>query len=237
MQGSHPARAAALLLLADGRFPAGAHAHSAGVEAAIADGRILGEADLEAFIVGRLRTAGLVEAALAAATVRRLGCRPAPEPAGELLRDLDAQADARIAAPPLREASRRLGRQLLRVAAGCWPSPVFAVAGELFPDGAHAPLALGLVGVAVGLSHKDVAGLTVHNAVTTPAQAAVRLLGLDPFAVAALSVRLLETGQSVVAEAVAATSRPLDELPARAGPLLDLAALEHAGRELRMFAT
>ena len=32
--------AAALLLLADGRFPAGGHVHSAGIEAAVGDGRV-----------------------------------------------------------------------------------------------------------------------------------------------------------------------------------------------------
>ncbi|MDP9388377.1 MAG: urease accessory protein UreF, partial [Actinomycetota bacterium] len=46
------------LLLADGRFPAGGHAHSAGVEAAVADGRVGDVASLAAFARGRLWTAG-----------------------------------------------------------------------------------------------------------------------------------------------------------------------------------
>lgn len=58
---------AALLVLADGRFPAGGHAHSGGAEEAVGAGRIRDAADLGAFCRGRLHTAGLVAAALAAA--------------------------------------------------------------------------------------------------------------------------------------------------------------------------
>ncbi|MEY2272630.1 urease accessory protein UreF, partial [Streptomyces sp. BF23-19] len=57
---------AALLVLADGRFPAGGHAHSGGAEAACKAGRIHDAATLEDFCRGRLHTAGLTAAALAA---------------------------------------------------------------------------------------------------------------------------------------------------------------------------
>ncbi|RQX44658.1 urease accessory protein UreF, partial [Micromonospora chalcea] len=40
-------------MLADGRFPAGAHAHSGGLEAAAAAGRVTDLATLEAFLAGR----------------------------------------------------------------------------------------------------------------------------------------------------------------------------------------
>ena len=61
-----------LLVLADGRLPAGGHAHSGGLEAAVAAGRVHDLATLEAFLRGRLATAGLVAAAFAAATTHRL---------------------------------------------------------------------------------------------------------------------------------------------------------------------
>jgi urease accessory protein len=57
----------ALLLLADGRFPAGGHAHSGGAEAAVADGRIRDVATLAEFCRGRLHSTGLGAAAQAAA--------------------------------------------------------------------------------------------------------------------------------------------------------------------------
>ncbi|MEU1361738.1 hypothetical protein ABZ356_18065, partial [Micromonospora zamorensis] len=73
-----------LLLLADGRFPAGAHAHSGGLEAAVAAGRVTDLASLEAFLAGRLATAGLVGAAFAAAAHRAAvpGITGAAESAG-----------------------------------------------------------------------------------------------------------------------------------------------------------
>ncbi|GIH09584.1 urease accessory protein UreF [Rhizocola hellebori] len=58
----------ALLLLADGRFPAGGHAHSSGLEAAVAAGRVSSLSTLESFLLGRLYTTGLVTAAFAAAS-------------------------------------------------------------------------------------------------------------------------------------------------------------------------
>ncbi|MGW6776309.1 urease accessory protein UreF, partial [Streptomyces sp. NPDC055037] len=50
---------AALLVLADGRFPAGGHAHSGGAEPAVAEGRIRDADSLASFCRGRLHTAGL----------------------------------------------------------------------------------------------------------------------------------------------------------------------------------
>src|SRR5436305_7446170 len=95
-----------LLLLTDGRFPAGGYAHSGGVEAAVMAGRVTGVDTLAVFLAGRLTTAGRVAAALAAAA-----CAGAH---GVLA--VDAEASARIPSPALRAASRTQGRQLLRTA-------------------------------------------------------------------------------------------------------------------------
>ncbi|WP_368858070.1 urease accessory UreF family protein, partial [Streptomyces sp. Vc17.3-30] len=87
---------AALLVLADGRFPAGGHAHSGGAEEAVGAGRIRDAAELGAFCRGRLHTAGLVAAALAAAAAD--GTDPLA---------LDEAADARTPSPALRTAARQ----------------------------------------------------------------------------------------------------------------------------------
>jgi hypothetical protein len=60
-----------LLLLSDGRFPAGGHAHSGGIEAAVMAGRVTDVDTLGLFLAGRLATAGRVAAALAAAAADR----------------------------------------------------------------------------------------------------------------------------------------------------------------------
>jgi urease accessory protein len=213
----------AALLLADGRFPMGGHVHSAGVESAVDDGRVVDVTTLAAYLRGRLHITGLTDAALAAATVLHV----------DEIDDLDAEAEARITVPALRVVSRRLGRQLVRVAGRCWPSVVLAS----LPDSPHQCVALGAVGVAAGLDATDVARLAVHHAVTTPAQAAVRLLGLDPFAVAALTAKLAVEGEAVVEAAVAAAVGSIADLPARAGPLVEIAAIEHAALPTRLFAS
>jgi urease accessory protein len=55
------------LLLGDSRFPAGGHAHSGGVEPAVTAGTVSDLRTLEVFLRGRLRTVGLIAAAIAAA--------------------------------------------------------------------------------------------------------------------------------------------------------------------------
>ena len=228
--------AMALLLLADGRYPAGGHAHSGGVEAAVIDGRVHDLASLEQFAIGRLLSTGLTEAALAAATLHRL-LTAEPATSVDVLCELDGEADARIAPTPLREASRRLGRQLARVASRCWPHAVLVALAEAAPDGGHQPVVLGTVGLAAGLTVEEVAALSVHHAVTTATGAAVRLLGLDPFGVAALTAKLAPLADDVATRATDAAADPLAELPARTGPLLEIAATEHRARDARLFAT
>ena len=86
-------RSAALLLLADSRFPTGAHAHSAGVEASHARGDIGSVADLQSFLEGRLLTTAPVDAAFAAAA-----CTGASPDAV-----LDRELQARTPSPRLRD--------------------------------------------------------------------------------------------------------------------------------------
>jgi urease accessory protein len=215
----------AALLLADGRFPAGGHAHSGGLEAAVADGRAHDVASLASFVEGRLATAGRVAAGLAAAACSRRW--PV-----ELL---DAEADARMSSPALRRASRVQGRQLLRAAAHAWP---VAVAVDL--SSPHHAVAVGVVSAAAGLGVADAGRWAAYDAAMAPATAGVRLLGLDPFSVAAVVAGLSSAIDEVAAEAAAwvaaATAHP-SELPSQAAPMLDLGAEAHAVEEVRLFAS
>jgi len=232
-----PAQLTSMLLLADGRTPSGGHAHSAGVEAAVADGRVHDLASLEAFTEGRLRTTGFVDAALAACTVRHLEMAATAAEGGAVLLGLDHEADVRILAPPLRAASRRLGRQLVRVAARCWPSATLAGAVDIRPDGLHQSVALGAVALSAGIDEAGAAALVLHHALTTPTQAALKLLGLDPFEVAALVVRLGPVSSTLLAAARVAAAGALGDLPAASSPLCEIAAVEHHRWPVRMFAT
>ena len=155
----------ALLLLGDGRLPTGAHAHSGGVEAAVAAGRITDEFDLETFVRGRLVTTGLVDAALSAASLHHVGTASSRGDVRKLLGRLDAEASPRIVVPALRKASRRLGRQLARAAARCWPASELVELADEYPCGAHQSVVLGCVGVAIGASPPDMANVSDRNSV------------------------------------------------------------------------
>ncbi|MEU3248706.1 urease accessory UreF family protein, partial [Streptomyces sp. NPDC006875] len=187
---------AALLVLADGRFPAGGHAHSGGAEAAVRAGRISGATSLEDFCRGRLHAAGLVSAALAAAAA--LGVDPVA---------LDSAADARTPSPALRGAARRLGRQLMRAARAAWPSDELDALAREFPKGAHQPVVLGVAARGAGLGAEDAAHCAAYESVSGPATATVRLLSLDPFDATAVLARLAPEVDRVAHQAAEAARR------------------------------
>ncbi|MCX5522444.1 urease accessory UreF family protein [Streptomyces bobili] len=221
---------AALLVLADGRFPAGGHAHSGGAEEAVKAGRITDAASLEDFCRGRLHTAGLVAAALAAATAA--GADPV---------ELDAAADARTPSPALRVAARRLGRQLMRAARATWPNAELDALAREFPKGAHQPVVLGLTARAAGLGALDAAYCAAYETVSGSASAVVRLLSLDPFEATGVLARVAPQVDLVVDRAVSAGAAVLadgvDALPSASAPLLEIGAEAHAGWGVRLFAS
>ncbi len=247
-----------LLVLADGRLPAGAHAHSGGVEAAVAAGRIHDVPTLESFLLGRTATAGVVAAAFAAATCRAVTTGGPQCPDAGSRRDgvgglrgpvsngngargeadagrvatLDDGVDVRTASPALRAASRAQGRALIRAASRIWPA-----AGR--PTGAspHHPIATGIAAAAAGLGPPEAALVAVYGGLTGAASAAVRLLGLDPYAVHALVAKLASECDRVAAEAAAHADDPVDDLPAGSAILLDIDAEQHASWEVRLFAS
>lgn len=209
---------AALLLLADSRLPAGGHAHSGGLEAAVAAGRVSDVDSLNGFLRGRLATAGLVAAAFAARAT-----------AGH--RGLDDEFDARTPSPALRRVSRQQGRALLRAGRAMWPLP------DGLPADPHQPVALGIVAAAAGLSAVDAALAAAYTSVTGPAGAAVRLLGLDPYAVQRILAALAPVCDSTAADAASYVDADPADLPAAGAPLLDIGAEYHATWEVRLFAS
>ncbi|WP_306210782.1 urease accessory protein UreF [Actinoplanes sp. RD1] len=209
---------ATLLVLADGRLPSGGHAHSGGLEAQVAAGRVRDLSDVYGFLRGRLHTAGLVAAAFAAAAT-----------VSSAVADLDAGFDARTPSPALRRASRAQGRALLRAGRAMWTLPAVR---DL-----HQPVALGVLAGAAGLGPLDAAVAAAHGTTTGPASAAVRLLGLDPYQVHGLLARLAPACDRIAAEAVSFVNAPVDDLPAAGAPLLDIGAELHATWEVRLFAS
>ncbi|BBH63597.1 urease accessory protein UreF [Actinoplanes sp. OR16] len=210
-----------LLLLADGRLPSGGHAHSGGLEAQVAAGRVKDVDDLGGFLRGKLATSGLVSAAFAAAAC------------GDVNRvaELDEGLDARTPSPALRKASRAQGRALLRAGRAMW-TLLAPVSRE-----PHQPVALGVLAAAAGLAPGEAAVAAAHGTITGAASAAVRLLGLDPYGVHALLARLTTECDRIAATAASRYRDAVDDLPAAGAPLLDIGAEHHATWEVRLFAS
>jgi urease accessory protein len=198
-----------LLLLADSRFPSGSYAHSLGLEQAVAAGL----SDVPAFMAARSRLVAEAEARFAVEARRG--------------HDVLAEWSARCPSPVLRDASHRLGRQLLRSAAVVW---------DVEPADLPRPLALGAVAAAAGLSDEDTALLALYDDASTVASAALKLLPLDP-AVTARWVARLAPRLERTARAIAADPTPLSELAAPAAVALELAAPVHRRSEERLFAS
>jgi urease accessory protein len=150
---------------------------------------------------------------------------------------LDEAMAARIPSPAQRRASRAQGRALLRAGRAIFDPPAGFATG--LPAAPHQPVALGAVAAAAGLGPDSAALAAAYGTVAGPAGAAVRLLGLDPYAVHRLLARLAPECDRVGARgaALAAAAGHPDDLPAASAPLLDIGAEVHARWEVRLFAS
>ena len=218
----------AALLLADSRIPTGAHAHSGGLEPALAAG--LDPGDIPGFLRGRLATVAFTDSAIAACALRLAR-------AGELeaLARLELEAMARVPSPPLRQASHALGRGLLRSASRMWPQDPTLAAWTARGAPTPRPVALGVAGAAAGLGAIEVALVTLQADLADVAFAAVRLLAADAAQAAAW---LSDLGPEIERTArAAADPLPPEELPSLGAPLIELRSLAHHEHGGRLFAS
>jgi len=235
------------LLLGDGRFPGGGHAHSGGLEAAVANGTVVDVEGLREFLAGRLTTTGAVDAW--AAALACAGCDPSA---------VEAEYEARCPSPALRAAGRAQGRGLKRAAACSWPE-----VGECAAE--QHVVVLGVAARAAGLAPVEAASLALHAVLMGTAAAAVRLLPIDMADAAAAVARLAPLADDIVDRvsafitAAITTTSPShservtsghersdladlerfgrEEWPAWSAPALELLAEEHARWEVHLFAS
>ncbi len=247
-----------LLLLLDSRAPAGAHHHSGGMEAAVGTGLVTGLADLEDFCRAKLRTSARVAAAFAAASCHlqshdaeravllppaQLRAAPAENPglpaaSSDPWAELDAEFDARTPSSAMRAASRQLGGGLLRLLRALLPDADLVTPwARCARPAPHHPLVLGAgVGLAGGVPELA-ARAAALSACASPASAAVRLLGLDPFAVQALLARLAPDIDECARRAAKDAGEAPSSLPSDGAPALELLADFHLTAEVRLFAS
>jgi urease accessory protein len=222
-----------LLVLADGRLPAGGHAQSSGLESAVRLGDVVDLATLERFLAGRLATVGVTDAAFAAAAcaaVQAVGHGMGSGGVAERLGLLAEELTARTPGPRSREIAARLGRQLQRTAGTLWPHPAFGPVTRAWP-----PLVLGVATAAAGGTPHVAASLTLHHLAASITTAAVRLLALDPVAVAALQVRAARSADRLLVDVDDWVRRRPADLPAAASSAADVLAEHHGTWPARLF--
>lgn len=222
------------LLLADGRFPSGGHAHSNGIEQACDTEMITGLDDLEEYVRGRLLTSGVVAMHSAAGA-----CHCALSSLTWLSAHLDAEMDARLTSPAARAVSRQQGAQLVRAASRVLPGPTLdeLASRDRAP---HLAVAQGVVAAAAQLGPGEAAALAGYSSVSSHCSAAVRLLGVDPFSVTRLVAALTPEIDGLAVEAARAVAGPgwsPSRIPALSSPLADLLGEIHHSRKERLFAS
>ena len=166
-----------LLQFTDGLFPSGGFAHSFGLEAYAQSGLLKSREDAFALIAYHLEAAlapcdgAAVALALEAARLDDLKslCR------------LDLTLDAMKVARQFREASRQMGRQMLRVAVGCVEHPVvmdYSRALESEEAQGHHAIVFGLVGACRGWEKRSAITAFLYSGAALLTHAAVRLIPL-----------------------------------------------------------
>ncbi|MBX3208781.1 MAG: urease accessory protein UreF [Labilithrix sp.] len=208
-----------VLQLADGTFPSGGFAHSAGLEAATVLGAFDG-AGIEAFLDASLRQIGRASLPFVRAA--------ADEPAR--LAALDDAYDATLPMVAPNRASRAQGRALASAAARVWDR-VGGVAEHARLGPAHHAPVFGAVFGALGVSQDDALAAYLHGAARGILSAGVRLGLIGPLE----AQRLHAARAPLFGELVEAAHGLRPEDAAQTAPLIEIFAALHERLDGRMF--
>lgn len=214
----------AMMLLADGRWLAGGHTQSGGLEPALNAG--MTSADVPAYLRTRLRTVTTVEAGVAVVALHRLR-------RGLPLHDVEQAWGARTPSEGLRGASVTMGRGYLRLLRRLWPDHPVTLAVTGSEPRSRAVAVAGAAAI-LGLTPAQLARLVCYEDVQTVASAALKLAPLDPADTAAWTVNMRHEVAEVIAR-VAWLTEP-DDIPAVAAPLIEQWAQAHAASSRRLFS-
>lgn len=202
-----------LLQLADSAFPAGAYAFSDGLETLVQRGEVTTAGDLHAFLRGQLQQGwGRCDAPACALAW-------AGHTVDELLDLLKPVAG-------LRNASTRTGHNLYRAALRLWPE----LLADLSPA-RHQAAVFGQVAARLGASQHSAVTAFVSGWLLGRAGSATRMMKLGGLDAQRVVSRLETDAAACVSRALEASS---DDLCSFA-PMLDVAAAEQPGLEVRLF--
>jgi urease accessory protein len=219
-----------LLQFSDGLFPAGGYAHSFGLETYVQSGAVSDAAGVESFIRAYLENSAAPTDAVAAMLAARAAA------AGDMAAclELDASLEAMKCAAELRDASRQMGRQTLRIAAALSGNAMldefFAAVTSGRTPGHHA-VAFGVIASAQDWDARATASALLYAASAQLVGAALRLMPLGQLA----GQRVLWNLRPVIARLAAeAENGARDEIWSFV-PAIEIAAMQHAQLLARLF--
>jgi urease accessory protein len=219
-----------LLQFTDGLFPAGAYAHSFGLESYVQAGAVRDAAGVEAFLVALLEgSSGPTDTVVALCA-----WRAARSDDLETCLCIDRTFEAMKPAAELRSASRQMGTQVLRIASRQVAHRFVADLFQAVERGAtpgHHPVAFGAVGSVLGWRREETAAAYLYSTSAAVVAAALRLLPLGQ----STGQHLLWRVQPLIGRlAKEAEDKGPEDIWSFA-PGLEIAAMRHATLDARLF--
>jgi urease accessory protein len=220
-----------LLQFTDGLFPAGAYAHSFGLEYCVQSGAVNDAAGVEEFLHAYLEGSAAPTDAVAVLCVARAG------KAGDLAScvALDETLDAMKTVSELRDASRQMGRQMLRVV-NHLPGQhrVLADFGKQVEKEAtpgHHPVVFGIIGGVMAWPPEEMAGAYLYSTSAALVGAALRLMPLGQLA----GQRILWNIRPLIAKLAGEMQGRTQADMWTFAPALEIASMRHASLDARLF--
>ncbi len=220
-----------LLQFSDGLFPAGAYAHSFGLESYVQNGSVTDAEGVFEFI--RSSIEGSVATTDLIVMLSALRCVPRSGGLDELLR-LDAMVEAMKPAEELRSASRQMGRQMIRIGAALSEHELlrsYFQATESDSTAGHHCVCYGGVAGVQGWSENDAATAYLYSAASAMAGSALRLSPLGQLRGQQLLWRMRPVIARLAGDAAGKTTADIWSFV----PGLEIASMGHAQLEARLF--
>lgn len=214
----------------DGLFPAGAYAHSFGLEWYVQAGMVSDAAALESLVRSNLEASVAPTDAVVLLCSWKAGC------IGSFAdcQRIDAMLDALKPAEELRNASRQMGRQTLRIATSFLAhdlTQAFFRSVEECQTPGHHSVALGIVGSALQWEPRAMIGAYLYSSSAMLVNAALRLFPLGQLA----GQRVLWNLQPVFARLAEDVLDKHEEDIWSFTPAMEIAAMRHSTLDARLF--
>ena len=213
----------------DSFFPSGGFAYSSGLEAAVQGGTVRTSDELSQYVQDLLRQGMGRREAVAVALAHDAVTKKMLRIALDADRELDTMKTGRES----RQASRQMGRQVIRIAAEQMDGQLilcdFRAAVEAEQTPSHLAVSLGLALAASGWSRKDAVAAYLYQTATGLMSAALKLLPIGQRE----GQRLLDGWMPVIAEL--SGQAQTDTAMTSWSPVQDIYAMRHSRLESRLF--